>query len=171
MKKAQTKKVLIIMISVIVLIVLFFLRMMSGGADIRTAEMKMFDDLAQLDFLNEYVIDDIPTDKNLGKINPIAGFTKKVEWEKQKYEVYAYEFESVEELSVYYEKVGGYWVGDQYGWHFKGNSLFNTSAVLYYDRYILYVNGPSDKATVAFLTWLTADFSHTVKSFQKFTWQ
>ena len=167
----QTKKILIALVSVFILIVLFFLRMMSGGADIRTAKLKMFDDFTQLDFLNEYIIADIPTDENLGELKPISNFTKKIQWEKQKYEVFAYEFASVEDLAVYYEKVGGYWGGDQYGWHFKGNSLFNTNAVLYYDKYILYVEGASDKETVAFLTWMTSDFPHTVKSFQKFAWQ
>ncbi len=164
----QTKKMLIALGSVFVLIILFFLRMMSGGADIRTAKLKMFDDFTQLDFLNEYSIDDMPTDENLGELKPIASFTKKIQWEKQNYEVFAYEFESVKDLAIYYEKVGGYWGGDQSGWHFKGNSLFKTKAVLYYDKYILYVEGASDKETVAFLIWMTSYFPHTVKSFQEF---
>ncbi len=145
------------------LLCFFFLGKTVVSSDIRTATFNMFESIDELDILKPYVICEIQSDKQLYGLTCKDKFIQTVEWENGRFEVYAYEFDTVADCAVYYERVASSWNGLAFGWHINGNGVTSTKATIYYENCIMHVVGESQNETIAFLEWVTSDFTHSVK--------
>lgn len=148
-------------ITAILLPVLFISCMMFSTQISRDVKINMFDDITETEVMTAFAVRDL-TDENLEGLLPVGSFSKLIEWENKKFEVYACEFHTQNDLDAYLKRLRTYRSDKKQGWHISGNSFSHTDAVFYYDTCVLYIVGPSQVRTMYFAQWLTAAFENRI---------
>ncbi len=121
---------------------------------------RMFTTIEELAKLELYVVGDaapISAEPNDAEVE--AHYCKVVEFDGEKYSVYAYIFTEERTARNFFFEITGKETNRDWNFSMSSNFLFRTRYIIYNGRNLFMVKGGSQWETTAFINWLNATFS------------
>ena len=157
----RKKRMLLTVIAVVILIAATLAYLIVAVTAMSKHEPRMFEDIAEFEKLDTYVTRDLTPadDAKLGTLQPVASYTKEIKYEKRKYRVYAYVFNSVADSQTYYQNCGC-GLFDDMDFAFKGEAgLFSNATYTAYCGTCAYrLEGGAPRPSARAFDFITGDF-------------
>ena len=139
-------------------IISFFALSLSSVGNKFGRQYRIFSDIEAMDILLPYVTENIDYDKYMKEIEPTKQFCKKIEYEIKYFEVYAYVFNSSEELYKYVKNRTDRSIENNKGFQMYGNIFFSTEYFIYYENSLLFIKGSASESVLELLDFIQQDF-------------
>lgn len=153
----KKRYVLFIIVFTVALVAFSSCRSYDAGKGIM---IKYFSDIEQFSVMDEYVIKDLSPDddKYLKDIPYAESYTKQLEFEGKKYQVYAYVFENDEDSQKYYGLCTSYKTNQRRTYNFHTTTYSKSYGIVLYDKCVYRFYGGKHDAFVEAYNYLTESF-------------
>lgn len=156
-RKLPTIILFIVLISIAISFILF-ISLIIKSSKLKPEEYTIFDNLEQLNVLDEYIIKTNITDKYLKGISPSEIYSNLILWNDHEYEVYAYTFDSTDSSREYFYEVTG--SQTKMNWNFSMvNDIAKSQYVAYYQGCVICIFASDPWTFPDFMVWLNSHFS------------
>jgi len=162
MKKLSVTGLIIGLIIIGVILAVSIFDWSNSIASFPATEYKMFSDISMLGVLDEYEVKAIEKDSALRKLVPVNSFTKTVSFENKKFDVYAYEFETMDERIAYVRSATGEKRTDKAG-SYMYNKGTKVRLCLFYENNAILIQDKGFSAVSEFYALISTDFDIRIK--------
>lgn len=141
-----------------VFIFLFYVVSIVSTLDYMDIKHYVFSDIVMINKLYEFETEKIENDKYLKDLVPIENYSAKIEWNRKKFEIYAYVFENNLQCVQYAENRMQMSFSDNSSFHLSSNTFFTSKYIVYSGNKLLFIKGQDIRSTLEFIDYIQKDF-------------